>query len=440
MIRPAHGGLPIRHLCSRSQRQAWPCRGAVVRPGGTGGVLLRRPASSAEPVSASLSVSELKRLLADRGVDSRDCLEREELIARLQSSAPAAQHRPEHGSAGHHEGTLNQGERGTVQLFRECSPSVVFIQTSSVEQDMTRRHGTEHPKGSGSGFVWDTQGHIVTNYHVIKDADRARVSMHAGTATYDATLVGHEKDKDIAVLKINADTSTPPLKLGTSADVLVGQSVVAIGNPFGLDGTLTTGVVSALGREVMGVAGRPIKNCIQTDAAINPGNSGGPLIDSKGCLIGVNTAIYSPSGASAGIGFAIPVDTVRRVVTQIIKHGRALRPTIGLSISPDQYTKELASQLGRPLPGALVMGVQKGSPAHAIGIQQMRRSPRGKLILGDLVTGVDGNPVLQVEDLVSVIEEKPFNSMVTLNLWRNCDPARQESISVMCVERSDYYE
>ena len=226
-------------------------------------------------------------------------------------------------------GDLAADEKSTIELFREASPSVAYITTLAVRRDRFSLNVTEIPQGTGSGFLYDDQGHVVTNFHVIQDADEARVTLADGS-TYDGFLVGTEPDLDLAVLRIRAAPGRlKPLPLGTSGDLEVGQKVFAIGSPFGLDQTLTTGVISGLGREIQAVTGRAIRGVIQTDAAINPGNSGGPLLDSAGRLIGVNTAIYSPSGTYAGVGFAVPVDLVNRAVPQLIQHGKVARPGTG---------------------------------------------------------------------------------------------------------------
>jgi len=254
-------------------------------------------------------------------------------------------------------------EEATIKLFEESAPSVVFITTSTVRQDYWNRNVTEIPAGNGSGFIWDDQGHIVTNYHVIEKADRAQVTL-ADQSTWDAELIGIEPNKDLAILKIDAPADKlKPIPLGSSHDLRVGQSVFAIGNPFGLDQTLTTGVISALGREIESIGGRPIRDVIQTDAAINPGNSGGPLIDSNGRLIGVNTMIYSPSGASAGIGFSIPVDEVNWVVPDIIEFGEVRRPILGINLVAEQHTQRLKME------GALILDIVPGSPAERYGLQ-----------------------------------------------------------------------
>ncbi len=229
------------------------------------------------------------------------------------------------------------------------------------------------PEGTGSGFIWDEGGHIVTNYHVIKGADGAHVTL-ADHTTYRASLVGAAPDKDLAVLHIDAPKDKlVPIRIGNSTDLQVGQMAYAIGNPFGLDLTLTTGVISALGREIQSVTKRTIKNVIQTDAAINPGNSGGPLLDSAGRLIGVNTAIYSPSGSSAGIGFAIPVDEVNRVVPQLIKNGKVERPGLGVQVAHDQLARELGVQKG-----AVIVRAFRNSPAAKAGLRPTRRDSSGR--------------------------------------------------------------
>ena len=227
-------------------------------------------------------------------------------------------------------GELFSGEKSTIALFRQASPAVVNITAIGVQRDLFTLNLYQIPQGTGSGFVWDTRGNIITNFHVIQNADTAQVTL-ADQSNWKARVVGVAPDKDLAVLRIDAPANRlPPIPLGTSKDLQVGQSVFAIGNPFGLDQTLTTGVISALNREIESVTRRPIQGVIQSDAAINPGNSGGPLLDSAGRLIGVNTAIYSPSGASAGIGFAIPVDTVNRIVPELIRSGKVTRPGLGV--------------------------------------------------------------------------------------------------------------
>src|SRR5512142_1817410 len=258
-------------------------------------------------------------------------------------------------------GDLAADEKATIELFRRSSPSVAFI-TTLAQQPMGFFEIQEVPQGAGSGIVWDAQGHVVTNFHVIQGASAARVALH-DRSEWPATLVGVAPDQDLAVLRIRAPKDKlVPILVGTSRDLQVGQKVFAIGNPFGLDFTLTTGIVSALGRSIPALTGRRIDDVVQTDAAINPGNSGGPLLDSAGRLIGVNTQIASPSGASAGVGFAVPVDTVNEVVPELIAHGKIVRPRLGVIPA----TENIAQQLG--VSGVLVLSVTPGSPAQRAGI------------------------------------------------------------------------
>ncbi len=309
-------------------------------------------------------------------------------------------------------GDLAPIERSTVELFRNASPSVVYITRLAVRSDPFRRNFLQIPEGTGSGFVWDRQGHIVTNNHVIDGAGAARVTLADGS-TWPAELVGTVAAKDLAVLRIRApESALHPLPIGTSHDLVVGQSVFAIGNPFGLDHTLSTGVVSGLEREIMSQGGHPIQGVIQTDAAINPGNSGGPLLDSAGRLIGVNTAIYSPSGASAGIGFAVPVDGIARMVPQLIEHGRVIRPSLGVHLADPQMLQRLQ------LSGALVLVVEPGSPAEQAGLRPTQRDGYGRLILGDVIVGVDGAPVSGPLDLYRILDRKNVGDTVRLRFRR----------------------
>jgi S1-C subfamily serine protease len=310
-------------------------------------------------------------------------------------------------------GDLSQSERTTVELFRSASPSVVYITSIAVRVDRWSRNYEEIPEGTGSGFMWDERGHIVTNFHVIANAQAARVTL-ADQSSWPAELVGAVAEKDLAVLRIRAPREVlRPLPVGTSSDLAVGQSVFAIGNPFGLDHTLSTGVVSGLEREIMGVGGRPILGMVQTDAAINPGNSGGPLLDSAGRLIGVNTAIHSPSGASAGIGFAIPVDTVRSVVPQLIEHGRVIRPALGVHIADPRMVQGLRAR------GALIMRVDPGSPAARVGLQPTRRDQYGRIYLGDLIVGIDETAVSEPNDIYRVLDRHAVGDRVRVALDRN---------------------
>ena len=249
---------------------------------------------------------------------------------------------------------------------------MVFITTTTRQVDFWTRNVFEVPQGTGSGFVWDESGHIVTNYHVVQGAASAKVTL--GETEYDADTVGVAPDQDLAVLEIRAARANlAPIAIGTSADLQVGQKVFAIGNPFGLDHTLTTGIVSALGRTIQSVTNRPIDGAIQTDAAINPGNSGGPLLDSAGRLIGVNTAIYSPSGASAGIGFAVPVDTVSRIVPELITHGKVVRPRLGVVLD-DRFSALVTRAPGGRRRAPHRRG--RGLPRGLRGLARDRPEPR----------------------------------------------------------------
>jgi S1-C subfamily serine protease len=273
----------------------------------------------------------------------------------------------------------------------------VHITSLETHRDRMTLDVTEIPQGTGSGFVWDQDGHIVTNFHVVQNGDRASVTLNDNT-TYPATIVGTAPDKDIAVLHIDAPPQKLlPLPIGPSATLKVGQTVLAIGNPFGLDQTLTTGVVSGLGREIKSVTQRSIFDVIQTDASINPGNSGGPLLDSSGRLIGINTAIYSPSGANAGIGFAVPVDTVNAIVPQLLKYGKLSRPGLGINILSDQ----IAAQQG--IEGVVILGVQAGGAAEKAGITGVKPESAGTR-LGDVIVKVDTTDVHRTSDLFRALD------------------------------------
>jgi S1-C subfamily serine protease len=308
-------------------------------------------------------------------------------------------------------GDLAADEKATIELFERCSPSVVYI-TSLARRPVNFFEATEIAQGSGSGFVWDRLGHVVTNFHVIQGSDSLVVTL-ADQSNWKATVVGAEPDKDLAVLRIGApEAKLPPILVGASRDLKVGQKVFAIGNPFGLDETLTTGIVSALGRTIESVTGRKIQNVVQTDAAINPGNSGGPLLDSAGRLIGVNTQIASPSGASAGIGFAVPADTVNEVVPQLIAHGRVIRPRLGIAQAQEGYLRQLGVQ------GVLVQSVQEGTGAAKAGLRGFRRGPDGSILLGDIIVGVAGKNVASYDDLVSVLEKQKVGDTVPVRILR----------------------
>lgn len=310
-------------------------------------------------------------------------------------------------------GDLAADEKSTIELFRSASPSVVYITSLAVQRDLITMDLEQTPKGTGSGFIWDKQGHVVTNFHVIMDASGARVTLQ-DHSVWEAKLVGVSSDKDLAVLRIDAPAALlTPIPVGRSEDLLVGQKVFAIGDPFGLDQTLTTGVISAIGREIRSVSGRPIQGVVQTDAAINPGNSGGPLLDSAGRLIGVNTQIISPSGAYAGIGFAVPVDTVNRIVPQLIQFGKVVRPGLGIRIAEDQLARRFGVK-----EGALVQEVNAGSAAALAGIQPIQRDARGRLVVGDVVVAVDGREVKTSNDVYRALDVRKVGDEITVTVRR----------------------
>lgn len=305
-------------------------------------------------------------------------------------------------------GELAQFETMTIELFDRASSSVVFIFTQSQGRPQLGGQGAIPSQGAGSGFVWDQAGHIVTNFHVVERASAVQVRFRSGDPV-SARVIGVSPDHDLAVLRVSeAANRLPPIPIGTSADLKIGQAVFAIGNPFGLQQTLTTGIVSALGRTLPTSSGREIAGVIQTDAAINPGNSGGPLLDSAGRLIGVNTAILSESGSSAGIGFAVPVDTVNRVVPQLVRNGRVPRPGIGIQTVPE----EVAARLGAE--GVVVYGVIKGSAAEQAGLAGIERN-----ILGDIIVAVDGRPIRTLAQFARILEEAGIGKTVTLRVRRN---------------------
>ena len=325
-------------------------------------------------------------------------------------------------------GALGADEQANIELFKKASPSVVNITALGAQRDLFSMNVQQVPRGSGTGFVWDERGYVVTNYHVVQGASGARVTL-ADQSSYDAKLVGWFPDRDLAVLQIAAPKEKlPPLAVGSSRDLVVGQRVYAIGNPFGLDQTLTTGIVSALGREIESFNSRTIRGVIQTDAAINPGNSGGPLLDSAGRLIGVNTQIASPSGASAGIGFAIPVDEVNRIVPRLIRDGRFVRPALGVSAGPANLHRAL--NLPR---GVALVQVAPNSPAARAGLQPFRRGADGGVVAGDVITAIDNQPVADLDDMLTQLERRQAGDTVTLTLWRN-GQTRNQAVTLVAAE------
>jgi S1-C subfamily serine protease len=318
---------------------------------------------------------------------------------------------------------LAADEKSTIELFQRMNDSVVSIATASVQLG-PGFNAVEVPSGTGTGFMWDSLGHVVTNFHVLEGGERWRVTL-ADQSTWDAEVVGLAEDRDLAVLKINAPRERlKPVAVGASRDLQVGQRVFAIGCPFGLDQTLTTGIISGLGREIPARNGRLIQGVIQTDAAINPGNSGGPLLDSAGRLIGVNTAIYSPTGTSAGIGFAIPVDMVNRTVPQLLRYGRAVRPVLGVRIAPDA----IMSQLG--LSGVMIQGVQSNGAAAAAGLQGVATDRSTVTRLGDVIVALNGRKIVRQDDLFEALEQCEFGAQVKLTIVRNATSDESRTLDV----------
>jgi len=307
---------------------------------------------------------------------------------------------------------LGADERATMAVFDKVSRSVVFISNTAMQRDFWSLDTMEVPQGSGSGFVWNKQGHIVTNFHVIYGANSIKVTLGDG-AEYKAAVIGVDPDHDLAVLQIQApDDVLWPVTVGTSRDLRVGQKVLAIGNPFGLDHTLTTGVVSALGRTIKSLSNRTIEAVIQTDAAINPGNSGGPLLDGSGRVVGVNTQIVSPSGAFAGIGFAVPMDTVNRIVPELIKHGKLIRPGLGVSLVPDAMVRRWG------IKGLVIGKVWRAGAADRAGLRGARETVNGRVELGDVIMAIGGKPVATVDDLLDVMEDHRVGDQVTVEILR----------------------
>jgi S1-C subfamily serine protease len=308
---------------------------------------------------------------------------------------------------------LTEDERNTIDVVRKTRNSVVYITNLQYVRDFFYSSDQPVPRGSGSGFVWDDRGHIVTNFHVIDEGDKFMVSL-PNQKQVEATLVGREPSLDIAVLKLNERvTEVTPVTIGTSHDLQVGQKVIAIGNPFGFDHTVTKGIVSALGRSMPGAGGVTIRDMIQTDASINPGNSGGPLLDSAGELVGMNTMLASPSGASSGVGFAVPVDTIRKIVPQIIQFGKVTRPGIGgISFVRDEVARQANVE------GAIILEVPRGSKAYDLGLRGLYRDNFGRLLIRDVITGIDAVKIGSYDDLFAALDSYKIGNTVTLTVVR----------------------
>jgi S1-C subfamily serine protease len=305
---------------------------------------------------------------------------------------------------------LTEDERNTIDIVRKTKNSVVFITNLQYVRDFFYSSDQPVPQGSGSGFVWDDQGHVVTNFHVIAEGDKFMVSL-PNQKQVEAKLVGREPNKDIAVLKLAENVSDiTPVTIGTSRDLQVGQKVIAIGNPFGFDHTVTKGIVSALGRSMPGAGGVTIRDMIQTDASINPGNSGGPLLDSAGELIGMNTMIASPSGTSSGVGFAVPVDTIRKIVPQIIQFGKVTGPGLGVTFVNDEYARRAEVR------GAVILEVPRDSAAYDAGLRGLSRDNRGRLFIRDIIVGIDGMKIASYDDLYNALDGYKIGTTVTLTV------------------------
>jgi len=313
-------------------------------------------------------------------------------------------------------GELTATEKTNIEIFEKTSLSVVYITTLTDRLNYWTRDITRIPQGTGSGFVWDSHGHIITNYHVLRGATAVKVHL-SDQRTFNATLIGASPDHDLAVLKIALTNNMPaPIPVGTSEDLKVGQMTYAIGNPFGLDQTLTTGVVSALNRSLNAENGSIIEGLIQTDAAINPGNSGGPLLDSAGRLIGINTAIYSPSGAFAGIGFAVPVDTVNRIIPKVIAQGRYKRPKLGIVIN-DKINEMMTKKLG--IDGVAVIDVKPYSSAYKSGLKGLKQSYDNTIVYGDVIISINEDSIDDTKMLLSTLEKYNIGDEVKVKIFRN---------------------
>ncbi len=310
-------------------------------------------------------------------------------------------------------------EANTTDVFQRASPAVVFVTTSELRRQRFTRNVMEIPRGAGSGFVWDAEaGLVVTNYHVVAGADRLAITL-ADEQSFQAEVVGLAPERDLAVLRlIDLPADLTELPLGNSSELSVGRKVMAIGNPFGLDTTLTVGVVSALDREIQSPSNRTIRGVIQTDAAINPGNSGGPLLNSLGQLVGVNTAIYSPSGGSAGIGFAIPVNTVIEVVPQLIAFGKIMRPVLGVELASDRWLRRYRVE------GVPIVRTYRGFPAENAGMVGARRGSRGEIILGDVITEIDGERVANNDEFLSAMEKHRVGDTIEIVTTRKDEEQR----------------
>jgi S1-C subfamily serine protease len=316
---------------------------------------------------------------------------------------------------------LTEDERNTIDIVKKTKNSVVFITNMQYVRDFFYQSDQPVARGSGSGFVWDDMGRIVTNFHVIEDGDKFMVSL-PNQKQVEAKLIGREPTRDIAVLQLQEKVpDLQPVQIGSSKDLLVGQKVIAIGNPFGFDHTVTTGIVSAIGRNMPGAGDVTIRDMIQTDASINPGNSGGPLLDSSGALIGMNTMIISPSGASSGVGFAVPVDLIKKTVPEIIQFGKVTKPGIGgLTFLSDEYAAQAR------ITGAVIRDVPRGSQAYELGLRGLGRDSYGRLYIRDVITAIDGKKIRSYDDLFTALDGYKIGATVTLTVDRDGKTRRVE--------------
>jgi S1-C subfamily serine protease len=332
--------------------------------------------------------------------------------------------------AGVTDPSLATDEQNNVEVYRALSPGVANITSTVVQQGFFG--DVEEGQGSGSGSVIDDQGHILTNYHVIEGAERLSVSL-GGNKKYPAKVVGGDPDTDLAVIQIEAPRDQlTVVPLGDSDRLVVGQKVLAIGNPFGLDRTLTTGVISGLQRPIRARNNHPIEGAVQTDASINPGNSGGPLLDSHGRMIGINSQILSPSGSSAGVGFAVPVSIAKRVVPQLLQNGRVRRPKLGINTRDVAMIKK---QVDLPVAhGVLIVNVARGSGAASAGLRGIQQTEMGDIELGDIIVGIDNDKVSNSDDLFRVLDKHQIGETVQVQIWRD---GRRTSVPVRLMESPD---
>lgn len=331
----------------------------------------------------------------------------------LTTIACRAENPPINAQAQEAELKLLPSEKQTIKIYKNASLSVVNVSNIKTQRDFYYGQ-VDVPQGSGSGYVWDNEGHIVTNFHVVQGGDQFMITFKNNKKQYKAKIVGVEPKKDIAVLKLIKNPKTlNPIEIGKSKDLQVGQLTLAIGNPFGLDHTLTTGVISALGREIKGIGGVKIFDMIQTDASINSGNSGGPLLNSSGKLIGMNTMIFSTSGASSGLGFAVPVDTINMVVPQLIKHGKVIQPALGISPLPEQYARRFFKK------GVVIASVQPDGAAKEANLQGMKRDQFGRTYFGDIVLKIENMEVNNLDDIYQALQKYKVGDTVTITYLRD---------------------